>query len=95
MPAAQTITTAPVGAVVSPRTLVKSGTGKATVKEQEADRKHAAVVRIQALFRGFSFRNDWIREDSAILLQAVFRGYRDRVRVSNLIEALFAQYIED
>ncbi len=48
----------------------------------------ASVIKIQALFRGFSLRNEWAREDAAILIQSVYRGYRGRARVSYLIEQL-------
>ena len=47
-----------------------------------------AVVTIQALYRGYALRRDWIREDAAIFLQSVYRGHRSRVRVSKIIEAM-------
>ncbi len=48
-----------------------------------------AAIKIQALYRGYSLRNEWIREDSAILLQCVFRGFLARCRVLKIIEELF------
>lgn len=47
-----------------------------------------AVVAIQALYRGYALRRDWIREDAAIFVQSVYRGHRARSRVSNIIEAM-------
>lgn len=51
----------------------------------------AAAVRIQALVRGMLLRSDWAREDAAILMQAVYRGYRARVLLSDMIEQLIKQ----
>lgn len=47
-----------------------------------------AVTRIQARWRGFSLRNEWAREDAAILLQAIYRGYKARVLISKIIEQM-------
>lgn len=59
-----------------------------TAPPTEADRQQAAAVRMQALARGFLLRNDWAREDSAILIQTIFRGYRARILLSQMIEQL-------
>jgi hypothetical protein len=48
-----------------------------------------AAIKIQATYRGFSLRNEWIKEDSAILIQSVFRGYVARCYVAELIQQLF------
>jgi hypothetical protein len=50
--------------------------------------QYRAAARIQALFRGFSLRNEWVREDAAILVQSIFRGYRARVQLSKMIEEM-------
>jgi hypothetical protein len=47
-----------------------------------------AVIAIQALYRGYALRRDWIREDAAIFIQSIYRGHRARVRVSKIIEIL-------
>jgi hypothetical protein len=41
-----------------------------------SSRQQAAATKIQALGRGFNLRNDWAKEDAAILIQSVYRGYR-------------------
>lgn len=50
-----------------------------------------AAVRIQAMVRGALLRMDWAREDAAILMQSIYRGYRARVLLSNMIEQLIQQ----
>ena len=50
---------------------------------------HRCATIIQSNYRGFALRNEWIREDSAILIQAVYRGYAERCRVSLMLEELF------
>lgn len=62
-----------------------SGRGDEEEKSRQSD---AAATRLQAAFRGFSLRNEWAREDAAILIQAVFRGYRGRITLSRMIENL-------
>ena len=52
--------------------------------------KLKAVVKLQALYRGYSLRRDWINEDAAILIQSVYRGYYTRLRVSTMIDELIA-----
>ena len=49
-------------------------------------REMRAVVRMQAYVRGFMLRNEWYKEDCAILIQSVWRGYRGRSFVSEMIE---------
>lgn len=44
--------------------------------ETMSSRQQAAATKIQALGRGFNLRNDWAKEDAAILIQSVYRGYR-------------------
>lgn len=50
--------------------------------------EHDAATRIQSRFRGFSLRNEWQKEDAAILIQATFRGHKGRIEVSNMIEKM-------
>lgn len=54
------------------------------------EKRNRAATRLQALFRGYSLRSQWIREDAAIRLQAAYRGYKGRVRVFQLIEEMMA-----
>jgi hypothetical protein len=49
---------------------------------------HSGAVKIQALYRGFSLRNEWIKEDAAILLQSIWRGYKARILLSKIIEQM-------
>jgi hypothetical protein len=51
-------------------------------------KEYRAAARIQALFRGFSLRNEWVREDAAILIQSIYRGYRARIFLSEMIEQM-------
>lgn len=48
-------------------------------------------MKIQAMVRGALLRMDWAREDAAILMQSIYRGYRARVLLSNMIEQLIQQ----
>ena len=50
-----------------------------------------AAVVIQALVRGALLRTSWAREDAAILMQSIYRGYKARVLLSNMIEDLIKQ----
>lgn len=56
---------------------------------QYTAKHHQCAVKIQSLFRGFSLRNEWIKEDAAILIQAIYRGYAERCRVALMLEELF------
>ncbi len=55
---------------------------------QGKSKEYRAASRIQALFRGFALRNEWVREDAAILIQSIYRGYRARVFLSEMIEQM-------
>jgi len=52
--------------------------------------KLQAIIKLQAIYRGYALRRDWINEDAAILIQSMFRGYRARVKVIAMIEELLA-----
>jgi hypothetical protein len=54
-------------------------------------KEEKAAIRIQALARGVVLRTDWAREDSAILLQSVWRGYKARVLLSKMIESMILE----
>jgi hypothetical protein len=56
--------------------------------KDEETRKFNAVVRLQAYIRGFMLRNEWYKEDCAILIQSVWRGYQARALVSDMIEIM-------
>lgn len=56
---------------------------------QYTQRHHRCATKIQSLFRGYSLRNEWIKEDAAILIQAIYRGYAERCRVAIMLEELF------
>ena len=53
--------------------------------------KAAAATKLQAHFRGYSFRMRWLREDCAILIQCVYRGYVTRKRVREMIARLIEE----
>ena len=61
----------PPSAAAPPPPALAAGAGAGSTEEE---RRAAAAQRIQALARGFMLRNDWAREDAAILVQSVFRG---------------------
>ena len=69
-------------AVVSPRAAVKG--------DWDFEGYDEAATRIQALARGKLLRKEWQREDAAIHIQAVFRGHKGRLHVSNIIEEMIA-----
>jgi hypothetical protein len=50
----------------------------------------SAAAKIQSRFRGYSVRKEFTEEESAIIIQANYRGYRDRVMVSAMIEEILA-----
>lgn len=61
------------------------GTGSG-VSAQE----HTAATKLQCLFRGYSLRREWSMEEAAITIQTIYRGYRGRVLIGKMIEAMFA-----
>lgn len=62
-----------------------------SLQNKRVSPEEAAAVKIQALVRGASLRTEWAREDAAILMQSIYRGYRARVLLSNMIEQLIKQ----
>ena len=50
--------------------------------------KTVAVHVVQRLFRGFQVRNSMSKEVAAILLQSVWRGYKERCRFDEMITAM-------
>ena len=54
-----------------------------------------AAVRVQSAFRGAKLRGDLEKEYASIQIQALWRGYIDRVRFDKMIEALEAQLEEE
>jgi hypothetical protein len=63
-------------------------TGSVVNRDGYGPEHHRASVKFQALFRGYSLRNEWIKEDAAILLQSIYRGYQARVKLSQMIEQM-------
>lgn len=47
-----------------------------------------AAVKIQALYRGYALRSEWIKEDASILIQSIYRGYKARCLLSSMIEQM-------
>ena len=62
---------------------------KAPIDEDEA------AVRVQSAFRGAKLRGDLEKEYATIQIQALWRGFSDRVRFDKMIEALEAQLEEE
>lgn len=54
--------------------------------------QYVAILQpMQALVRGVTLRTEWAREDAAILMQSIYRGYRARVLLSQMIEQLIKE----
>ena len=51
---------------------------------------HKSVTKIQALWRGFNLRWEWLKEDAAIIIQMIVRGFLARCLVSDMLEELYA-----
>ena len=69
-----------------------SASKKFANKNNKGEDVEEAVTKLQALYRGHSLRADWQREEAAILLQSVIRGYLARIKVSIMIEELLEKY---
>jgi hypothetical protein len=70
------------------RQLTKS-TSSSLGPSQATLHHHKCATKIQSLFRGYSLRNEWVKEDAVILIQAMYRGYAERCRVALMLEELF------
>jgi hypothetical protein len=72
---------------------------QSVLKQYSSAVHHRSATKIQSLFRGFSLRNEWIKEDAVILIQAVYRGFAERCRVALMLEELFQsgqlEFLED
>jgi hypothetical protein len=62
--------------------------GSAAHLYEKQTAEYRSAARIQAAFRGYSLRSEWVKEDAAILIQSVYRGYRARVFLSQMIEQM-------
>lgn len=63
--------------------------GVPSPKNKELTLKLAqSATKIQSVFRGFSLRSEWAKEDSAILIQSIVRSYLARIRLSKMIEQM-------
>lgn len=76
---------APVPAVSTPKAKMKSKPSKAA-----SAASHKAATKIQALWRGFHLRWEWLKEDAAIIIQMIVRGFLARCLVSDMLEELYA-----
>ena len=74
-----------------PPTRPPAATGSNSITRPALSKRDAAAVRIQAVARGMILRTDWAREDAAILMQSIYRGYRARVLLSQMIEDLIKE----
>lgn len=83
------------GAAINPRqelaAMKKANAERKDLGSDPKTRELRAVVRLQAYVRGFQLRNEWYKEDCAILIQAVWRGYRGRCFVSEMIEFMLEE----
>ena len=86
----EAITSAPKGAVFSPRAELDKARAEALQNRSKMN-PFTAAVNIQKMFRGYILRLSWIREGCAELIQSVWRGHHARVLVSDMI----AQMIEE
>ena len=82
----ESITTAPKGAIFSPRAELDKARAKAKDDIPKMN-PIVAAVHIQRLFRGFFLRMSFIREGCAEHIQAIWRGYQARQYVSDMIAA--------
>lgn len=80
----------PKGGLSSAAAAPPKASSSAPVSKATKAAETKAATKLQALFRGFSLRNEWSREDAAILIQAVFRGYRARIALSHMIEEMIS-----
>ena len=83
---AKLLSSAPKGAVFSPRAALEKA--KAEAHQKPAITLPAAATRIQALTRGHSVRMAFIREGCAELIQAIWRGAIARTHISEFIADL-------
>lgn len=51
--------------------------------------EHNSATKVQSVYRGWSLRHEWSREEAAITVQTQYRGYRARVLIGKMIEAMF------
>ena len=72
----------------------KANAERMDLGNDEETRSMRAAVRLQAFVRGFLLRNEWYREDCAILIQSVWRGYTARALASDMIEVMLLEQEE-
>lgn len=85
----------PVPTLTSPKAKMKSKPAKSSTASSASSvsysaEEHRAATRIQAQFRGFNLRWVWLKEDAAIIIQMIVRGFLARCLVSDMLEELYA-----
>jgi len=89
---ASTITSAPKGAVFSPKAELERARMEAQRAQEEVRMNPiVAAVIIQKMFRGYFLRVTWVREGCAELIQNVWRGYHARLLVSDMISQMMLE----
>lgn len=71
-----------------PRPSVPQAASRPNPKDYNHRHHHCATI-IQSNYRGYALRSEWMKEDAAITIQAFFRGYSGRCKVSKMLEELY------
>jgi hypothetical protein len=74
----------------TPKSKMKSSKSKPKPSIPTSKAAHRGATKIQALWRGFNLRWEWLKEDAAIIIQMIVRGFLARCLVSDMLEELYA-----